>query len=335
MTSPYNTSANRQFIKEKRIYISSILIISAREKLLEYQKIHLEGEEEKEEEKEGYTGSREITLQENVSLDNYLRYIKNNKDKFNLVRIYLHDGSIKAYEVPLALHAYTSGNINVIMGAWNRQDFDYGNNQDLILGPASSRRPNCVIFPKHRSLPANPAQIADSIGGAYPTMVVEIGFSQSLSDLYQAVTQYFNQRTTIQIVLIIKIFGIYTHPNTNISTIALVAALFLRTNSNPLVPTSVVSFGTANLDSKIVNFIILDMKTPIANFIGFGLPDPNNNNIPFPSCNAAGIPTYIMNIPGTELFDRVPAIYLSPNFNLGCNIDLWELQTTIRRHLRI
>jgi hypothetical protein len=246
--------------------------------------------------------------------------------------MYLHGGSIKAYEMPLAPHAYTSGNIKTIMSAWNRQDFDYGDNGDLILGQAISRRPNCMILPKRRPPPANPAQAADSTGGAYPTMVVEVGYSQSLPDLHQAAIQYFNPRTTIQIVLIIKIFGVRTDPNTNRSTIALVAALYLRTSPNPLIPTSVVSFGTADPDP---NYILIDMGVPIANFIGVGLPDPNNNNNPFPPCNVAGIPIYTMNIPGTELFDGVPANSLPPNFNLGCNIDLWELQDTIRRHLRI
>ncbi|CAB4482606.1 hypothetical protein RhiirA5_502042 [Rhizophagus irregularis] len=332
---PATFQADRQSVKEKRIYLSSALIKSAREKLLGFQKDHIEGEEETEENEEGYTGSREITLRENVSLDNYLRYINNNEDKSNLVRMYLRDGSIKAYEVPLAPHAYTSGAIKIIMGAWNRQDFDYGDNQDLTLSATSSRKPDCVIFARRRNPPANPAQAADSTGGPYPTMVVEVGYSQSLPDLYKAVAEYFNQRTTIQIVLIIKIFGVRTDPNTNTRTIALVAALFLRTSPNPLVPTSVISFGTANLDSKIENFILLDMGTPIANYIGVGIPDPNNHNLPFPPCNAAGIPIYTMNIPGTELYDGVPVGNLPPNFNLGCDIDLWELQSTIRRHLRI
>jgi hypothetical protein len=151
--------------------------------------------------------------------------------------MYLHGGSIKAYEMPLAPHAYTSGNIKTIMSAWNRQDFDYGDNGDLILGQAISRRPNCMILPKRRPPPANPAQAADSTGGAYPTMVVEVSYSQSLPDLYRAAIRYFNPR---QIVLIVKIFGVRTDPNTNRGTITLVAALFLRTSPNPLIPTSVL-----------------------------------------------------------------------------------------------
>lgn len=47
--SPSTFQSDRQSVKEKWIYISSVLIISARVKLLEFQEVHLEGEEEKEE----------------------------------------------------------------------------------------------------------------------------------------------------------------------------------------------------------------------------------------------------------------------------------------------
>ena len=46
-----------------------------------------------EEEEEGYTGSREITIKENVSLEEHLRYLKNNV--IPSVRMYLHNGKIK------------------------------------------------------------------------------------------------------------------------------------------------------------------------------------------------------------------------------------------------
>ena len=39
-------------------------------------------------------------------------------------------------------------------------------------------------------------------------MIIEVGYAQSLPDLHQKVTLYFSQETSIQIVLIIKIFDL-------------------------------------------------------------------------------------------------------------------------------
>ncbi|RGB27649.1 hypothetical protein C1646_798425 [Rhizophagus diaphanus] len=149
--------------------------------------------------------------------------------------------------------------------------------------------------------------------------------------------------TTIQNVLAIKIFGVRTDTNANTSTIALIAALYKR---NPLIPTSVVSFGTANSNTNTVNYIINQMGVPPGNFIGVGRPDPNNNNNNFPPCNVANLPDYQMNIPGSELFNGVPAnrlpagFHIAPNtpptgFAAGFNLNLWEIQNVILDELRI
>src|SRR5436189_99667 len=61
-----------QPVREKRLYLSSEVIESARERLLTFQEAHEEGEEEEE------CVLREITIKENVSLKKYLRYRKNN-----------------------------------------------------------------------------------------------------------------------------------------------------------------------------------------------------------------------------------------------------------------
>ena len=77
------------------------------------------------------------------------------------------------------------------------------------------------------------------------------------------------------------------------------------------------------------------MGVPPGIFIGVGSPDPNNNNNNFPPCNAANIPTYTMNIPGTELFDGVPANHLPAGFAAGFNLDLWDLQVVVQEALNI
>ncbi|RIA95497.1 hypothetical protein C1645_816579 [Glomus cerebriforme] len=69
------------------------------------------------------------------------------------------------------------------------------------------------------------------------------------------------------------------------------------------------------------------------NFIGVGCTDPNNNN--YPPCNMANIPTYLMNISGVKLFNGVSPNLRPTGFAVGFNLDLWELQDTIRKIFNI
>ena len=88
--SSQSSQLTLQPTREKRLHLSSAAIKSAREKLLTFQKAREEGEEVEEEEKEEYTGSREIIIKENVSLRKYLHYRENNV--ISSVRMYLHNG---------------------------------------------------------------------------------------------------------------------------------------------------------------------------------------------------------------------------------------------------
>ncbi|CAB4482571.1 hypothetical protein RhiirA1_493340 [Rhizophagus irregularis] len=150
-------------------------------------------------------------------------------------------------------------------------------------------------------------------------MMVEVGFSQSLPDLHRTTALYFGSQTTIQIVLVIKIFGDCRDIITNTSIIALIAALYLRTSTTPLIPTSIISFGTAEPNTSTINYIINKMGVSLGSFIGVGRPDPNNNNNNFPSCNAANLPDYQMSIPGPELFNGVPVNRLPVGFPIAPN----------------
>jgi hypothetical protein len=214
----------------------------------------------------------------------------------------------------------------------------------MILGQNTAKESDSWVRPRHRPDPPVGSGLgADKNDKAYPT---EVGFSQSLPDLHRKAALYFGPRITIQIVLAIKIFGVRTDSNTNTSTIALIAALYLRTSATPLIPTSVISFGTADPDTNTVNNIINQMGVPPGSFIGVWRPDPNKNYNNFPPCNAANLPDYQMNVPGPELFNgipinRLPAGFpIAPNtpptgFAAGFNLDLWEIQEVIRNELRI
>ncbi|GBB98496.1 hypothetical protein RclHR1_03240021 [Rhizophagus clarus] len=214
--------------------------------------------------------------------------------------MYLDSGNIKVYETPLPFHARTAGKIIGLMTIWNGQDFDYASEKTLILGLNIERKPDCMIAPIYCPRPAA-GQASSSTRTAYPTMIV----------------------------LSIKIFGVRAD-----NTIALTASLYLRTSPTSLIPIMIISFGTAGIDTSIVNYINGIGVLP-GNLIGVGFTDPNNNNNNYPSCNVANIPTYLLNIPGAALFNEVSAPLRPVEFAAGFTLDLWELQVVIRRQLNI
>ncbi|CAB4494170.1 unnamed protein product [Rhizophagus irregularis] len=121
--------------KRKRIQLLSKDINSTRERLLALPQLEEHGE---------YTGSCEIILNENVSLEEYLDY--RDKNPSFPVRIYLHDGKIKAYEIPLAPHSMVSA----VMFSWNNQELEYGYDTNMIVGQNSVKEPDSWVRPEDR-----------------------------------------------------------------------------------------------------------------------------------------------------------------------------------------
>ncbi|GBC03842.1 hypothetical protein RclHR1_05360002 [Rhizophagus clarus] len=252
------------------------------------------------EESEEYTGSRELVLRENVSLDAYLKY--HERDSHLPVLIYLDNGIIKAYELPTLPHSRASA---------------------TIKGANSSKEPDSWVRPKNRIRP-QPGAAANNLGAAYPTMIIEVGYTQSLPDLHRKVALYFSSRTTIQIVLLVKIFK----PRRD-NTITLIAAKYVRTSQTPLIPEQVISFGMATPYGSTINCITNTMGVPQNRFIGFGRRNPITGNN-YPACNMAGIGTYIMNIPANELFDGdITVRPFTPAMNQGFDLDLYEIHEAI------
>ncbi|GBC11153.2 hypothetical protein GLOIN_2v615733 [Rhizophagus irregularis DAOM 181602=DAOM 197198] len=120
------------------------------------------------------------------------------------------------------------------------EDLDYGTDATAILGQNIAKESDFWVRPRHRpDPPAGSGQGVDGKDKAYPTMMIEVGFSQSLPpDPHQIAALYFNRRTTIQIVLTIKIFGKRINTNTN----------------------------TTNPDTNIVKYIINQMGVPSGSF---------------------------------------------------------------------
>ncbi|RUS18521.1 hypothetical protein BC937DRAFT_88666, partial [Endogone sp. FLAS-F59071] len=111
---------------------------------------------------------------------------------------------------------------------------------DIITGANSTRKGDVSFQPRRRPQPPIHLKCND-YGSPYPTMVVEVGFTEDLLSLHRLAREYFSARTTIQVYLAIKIFCRYTN-----GTRLLVALLYLRTNANPLIPRA-ISFGSRGL----------------------------------------------------------------------------------------
>ncbi|CAG8760707.1 10841_t:CDS:2, partial [Racocetra persica] len=219
-----------------------------------------------------------VIIAENVSLETYIKYCK--AERKLPVSIRLVDGNIQAYEVPLTSHGGVSSEISFLISNWT---------------PAG-QEPN-------------------SESAAYPTMVVEVGNSESTPSLHNLSTGYFSPRTTIQIYLAIKLF-----PIRNDGTRAMLALRYLRTNSNPTVPDTVISFGTAPLNHNTIDFLLNSVGVSSASLTGVGF----STNV----CNAPGISNYQLHTPAAEIFNGVHGGIPAGTVN-GFYLDLWELQNIV------
>ncbi|CAG8594433.1 3061_t:CDS:2 [Paraglomus brasilianum] len=201
---------------KKRLGITPDVVELAKKSLLESAKM----EEKRKPE------SSEVIVKEDVSLDDFLDYRKS--DLRLPVRLYLRDGKIIINEIPTVIHATVSALFKVFMGRWNYRDLRYGDDTTMILNQNNVKEPDSWVRPVRRPRPPL-TQAMDRLGTPYPTMIVEVGHAQSLPDLHWKVELYFDVRTTIQIVLTIKIY----EPRVD-HTAAMIAALYLFQSTSGL-----------------------------------------------------------------------------------------------------
>ncbi|CAG8456824.1 3829_t:CDS:2 [Acaulospora morrowiae] len=148
------------------------LLNLARDRLLAVQQ---------EEKMEASEDIEQIIIAGNVSLEAYIKFCKTVQKL--PVNIRFVDGKVVAYEVPLANHGKVSGMITFLIRTWNHQLFSI-TREDLIVSQSSYLTADVTFRPL--DLPPSPAgQELNSDGGAYPTMVVEVGNSESLPSLHR------------------------------------------------------------------------------------------------------------------------------------------------------
>ncbi|CAG8473053.1 3687_t:CDS:1 [Diversispora eburnea] len=254
-----------------------------------------------------------IIIDKNVSLSTYLEFCKG--EPSISVKHHLIDGKIEAYEMPLDPHSLIQAKLTNIMDNWNDQLLAMGET-DIIVNANSVYRPDICVRPVNRRRPSR-AQAINSTGLPYPTMVVEIGSTESLNHMHDKVANYFSVRTTIQIYLAIKL---YLRLQNN--TFALLALLYLRNNQNPTIPVIAKSFGIASLSNISRAYLLNTIRVPVNMITGV---DDEFGGIP---CNGANIPGYQIDIPAELLFNDVPD-GVPGDAPVNFNIDLWKLQNRI------
>ncbi|KAF9342598.1 hypothetical protein BGX26_007209, partial [Mortierella sp. AD094] len=259
-----------------------------------------------------------VTLAQGISREVYSKYLSSHEDI--PVRIRLMNGSVEAYEVPLDPHNEVGGRIMILVGRWDATD-DLGVGMDLEMevGASNMLMSDCYIRQRRRPDPPQ-GQSANSIGGSYPTVDIEVATIQTINDVHAKVADWFSSKTTIQLLLVIKIW----EPRQD-DTLAMVALLYRRQNPNPLVPISAISFGTANIAGQALQALQVVMGGPkFVNGVGYG-------GAP---CDAPGIPMYQMNLPAADIYNGDPQGILDGNV-LGFNLDLWDIQLRAREGYRL
>ncbi|RUS27057.1 hypothetical protein BC938DRAFT_483766 [Jimgerdemannia flammicorona] len=292
--------------KVKKFQPAKDLLDSARVRLLAFWQ-----EDDMEVETDVNTKTGEIIIAENISLKSYQKY-RESEPKLP-VNIRLVNEKVIAYEVPLTPHGVVATRITSLILAWNNQLIG-GNEDDLIIGPNSMYTADISIRPIGRPRPPAGSS-CNSLGLPYPTMVVEIGNSETIRSLHQLAVGYFSPQTTIQIYLAIKLFP----PRQN-GTIAMLALLYLRTSPIPVIPITVTSFGTAPLGHPTLT-VLEDIGIHHHAITGVGFGDN--------PCNNPGIQNYQIHIPAPELFNGVPGGIPAGAAN-GFDLDLRELQNVVR-----
>ncbi|RUP47967.1 hypothetical protein BC936DRAFT_145125 [Jimgerdemannia flammicorona] len=252
---------------------------------------------------------REIVIVDNVTVHNYLEFV-DSEPKLS-AKIGLMNGKVVVYDTPLLPHGQVLAEIISGFSTWGGLNFRTAAEVDLIVGANSVCCADLTIRPRQRQRPP-PALASDSLGSAYPTMVVEIANTQSIGSLHALAESYLSPRTTIRVYLGIKLF----RPREN-GTTAMLVLMYQRSSPTPTILTIAVSFGTAPIHNRTVPFLhqhgVLD-----AVITGVGRHGA-------PACDGLGIPVYQLNIPAVELYNGVPGGAPAAAVN-GYDLDLWRIQ---------
>jgi len=179
-------------------------------------------------------------------------------------------------------------------------------------------QPDEAILPWTRPIPVMGA--ANPKGIAFPTVVVEVGISERLSDLDNLAAHWFSARTDIQVYLCVRIWA-----RRQDNTFQAVVMKYQRGAVNPLIPDTIISFGTGRLSTPTANWCNNQINFPAIT----GYLQANNINS-LPALGAANSPGYIIQIPAASIYHAVPTgVPIGVPVNVP--LCLYQLQQAISR----
>ena len=200
-----------------------------------------------------------VIIAEGVSLQEYNKYINDHPKP--PVRLYLQDGNIKAYALPLGPHAAIANHLNYFFppGSATKPPphrLKLYTNRGMVVGPQQYSPDMCAS-----PLGSLPAPGQTNPGFMYPTLVFEVATTQPFSEVHAKALDYLRY-TPIQLVFTIKVWEL--RPN---NTFAMLGVLYERAT-----PTIAVSCGTAKIDPSAASNIDNSLGVNVVSGVGYGIP---------------------------------------------------------------
>lgn len=162
-----------------------------------------------------------------------------------------------------------------------------------------------------------------------PSVVMEVAYSQLLSDTIALKQVYFDPITNILGYLVIKLS--FPLRATNWQRYQAVAIMFVRTNDGCTVP-DVISFGrepaTPAVKAHICAMTGVDFSSPVFRGHGFGANA---------ACVAAGVAEYTLTLPARMVLSHTTGEFLGPTPVIGADlvIDMFDVKEVIDRSLAV
>ncbi|KYR01410.1 hypothetical protein DLAC_02000 [Tieghemostelium lacteum] len=263
-------------------------------------------------------------IEADVNYEDFIKYadglLCDTKD-----RVFFINGSVLIYEFVTDIHEQTASFIVGEIKYHNnntRNSLNISGASRITFNAGTAAIPNNVSYEPDQSIkPQNRVgPQANNTGLPFPTLVVEVGYSQSLQSLNTKALQYLNPNINIQMVICVKIWN--RCPNNTFRALM----MFYRRGFAGTNPEQIISFGTAPLHHETRN-TINGWNLNANQLSGFGI---TVNGIPTPVCNQAGMALYTLQIPSADLYNGVAA-GVPVCVPATIPLDLFDLQTLINR----
>jgi len=254
-----------------------------------------------------------------ATLDEFLQLLEKKANELKTLgcKIALRNGDVIIYEFP-ASNAHGTAQVVITSQLFNANNALL-NNDFVVVGPSTlfvrangAREPDGSLLPINRNVPPF-AQRSNDMGQAYPTLVIEIGVSQTLADLDDYARDYFSTRTTIRLYLVIKLYPLRAN-----GTAPMVALLYVRSNPINRIPSTVISFGTCPLHHMTIATLTNHVQAAAVTGVGYGAGP----------CNAAGLVPYLIQLPTVELYNGVPG-GVPAGHPVTIPVDLFGIQAAV------